>query len=78
MNIYEGAKRTRTVTNDGDDGNPAPQFLVSKTYLGGKKNENCFPYSYNEINQSDHQATKVHIVQSGSRDRLHFTYCNLS
>ena len=38
VNIYEGARRTRTVTNDGDDGNPAPQFLVSKTYLGGKKN----------------------------------------
>ena len=39
MNIYEGARRTRTGTNHGDDGNPVPQFLVSKTYLGGKKNK---------------------------------------
>ena len=47
VNIYEGARRTRsyvrtyvrTGTNHGDDGNPVPQFLVSKTYLGGKKNE---------------------------------------
>ena len=44
MNIYEGARRTRThthvrtATNHGDDDNPVSQFLVSKTYLGGKKN----------------------------------------
>ena len=41
VNIYEGVvcdTYGRTVTNDGDDGNPVPQFLVSKTYLGGKKN----------------------------------------
>ena len=46
VKYYEGARRTRTVTNDGDDddGNPAPQFLVSKTYLGGKKNQIKFEY----------------------------------
>ena len=27
-----------TATNHGDDDNPVSQFLVSKTYLGGKKN----------------------------------------
>ena len=33
-----GRTYVRTGTNHGDDGNPVPQFLVSKTYLGGKKN----------------------------------------
>ena len=72
MNIYEGARRTRsyvrTGTNHGDDGNPVPQFLVSKTYLGGKKNISENREHLNKITASIHGLLYNYIYQLYNTD----------
>ena len=47
------------MTNDGDDGNPVPQFLVSKTYLGGKKNISALEKKKKEVSEAREEIFKA-------------------